>query len=40
MAASLGMPEYGERFAQNRMDLAILRDFTDQDLKDLVSTEC
>ncbi len=33
--ASLGMSEYGERFAENRVDLSVLRDLTDQDLKDL-----
>ena len=33
--ASLGMSEYGERFAENRIDLSVLRDLTDQDLKDL-----
>src|ERR1700741_5216351 len=31
----LGMSEYGERFAKNRIDLSVLRDLTDQDLKDL-----
>src|SRR6202022_2704735 len=33
--ASLGMSEYTERFVENRVDLAALRDLTDQDLKDL-----
>src|ERR1700724_302394 len=33
--ASLGMSEYAERFAENRIDLPVLRDLTDQDLKDL-----
>ena len=34
--ASLGMPEYAERFADNRIDdVSILRDLTDQDLKDI-----
>jgi class 3 adenylate cyclase/predicted ATPase len=33
--ASLGLSEYGERFAENRIDLSVLRDLTDQDLKDL-----
>lgn len=32
---SLGMSEYAERFAENRVDFAVLRDLTDQDLKDL-----
>ncbi|HUH83419.1 MAG TPA: AAA family ATPase [Stellaceae bacterium] len=32
---SLGMSEYAERFAENRIDLSVLRDLTDQDLKDL-----
>src|ERR1700757_5265439 len=31
----LGMSEYTERFAENRIDLSVLRDLTDQDLKDL-----
>ena len=31
----LGMPEYAERFAENRIDFSVLRDLTDQDLKDL-----
>jgi hypothetical protein len=31
----LGMPEYAQRFAENRIDFSILRDLTDQDLKDL-----
>jgi class 3 adenylate cyclase len=33
--ASLGMSEYAERFAENRIDLSVLRDLTDHDLKDL-----
>jgi SAM domain (Sterile alpha motif)/Adenylate and Guanylate cyclase catalytic domain len=34
--ASLGMPEYAERFADNRIDdVSILRDLTDQDFKDI-----
>jgi hypothetical protein len=32
---SLGMSEYAQRFAENRIDFSILRDLTDQDLKDL-----
>jgi hypothetical protein len=31
----LGMSEYKERFAENRIDFSVLRDLTDQDLKDL-----
>src|SRR5215469_6392848 len=31
----LGMAEYAERFAENRIDLSVLQDLTDQDLKDL-----
>src|SRR5277367_3997387 len=31
----LGMSEYAYRFAENRIDLSVLRDLTDQDLKDL-----
>ena len=31
----LGMSEYTERFAANRIDLSALRNLTDQDLKDL-----
>jgi class 3 adenylate cyclase len=34
--ASLGLPEYAQRFADNRIDdVSILRDLTDQDLKDI-----
>ena len=33
--AKLGMSEYAERFAENRIDFFVLRDLTDQDLKDL-----
>ena len=33
--ASLGLSEYADRFAENRIDLSILPDLTDQDLKDL-----
>jgi predicted ATPase/class 3 adenylate cyclase len=32
---SLGMSEYTERFAQNRIDFSVLPDLTDQDLKEL-----
>jgi SAM domain (Sterile alpha motif) len=31
----LGMSEYAQRFADNDIDFSILRDLTDQDLKDL-----
>ena len=31
----LGMSEYAERFAENRIDFSVLGDLTDQDLKDL-----
>ena len=31
----LGMPEYGERFAENGIDLSVLPHLTDQDLKDM-----
>jgi hypothetical protein len=33
--ASLGLSEYAERFAENYIDTSVLRDLTDQDLKDL-----
>jgi class 3 adenylate cyclase/predicted ATPase len=33
--AALGMSEYRERFAENRIDLSVLHELTDQDLKDL-----
>jgi NADH-quinone oxidoreductase B subunit len=32
---NLGLSEYAERFAENRIDLSILRDITEQDLRDL-----
>ena len=32
---TLGMSEYAARFAENRIDFLVLRDLTDQDLKDL-----
>ncbi len=32
---ALGMSEYAQRFAENRIDLSVLPDLTDQDLKDL-----
>jgi class 3 adenylate cyclase/predicted ATPase len=31
----LGLPEYAERFAQNGIDIGVLPDLTEQDLKDL-----
>jgi class 3 adenylate cyclase len=31
----LGMSEYTERFAENGIDVSVLRDLTDQDLKDI-----
>jgi class 3 adenylate cyclase len=31
----LGMSEYAQRFVENRIDLSVLQDLTDQDLKDL-----
>jgi class 3 adenylate cyclase/predicted ATPase len=31
----LGMSEYAQRFAENRIDFSVVRDLTDQDLKDL-----
>ena len=33
--AKLGMSEYAERFAENRIDFAVLPDLTDQDLKSI-----
>jgi class 3 adenylate cyclase/predicted ATPase len=33
--ASLGLSEYAERFAENGIDLSVLRDLTEPDLKDL-----
>jgi hypothetical protein len=33
--ASIGLEEYGQRFAENAIDLSVLRDLTEQDLKDL-----
>jgi class 3 adenylate cyclase len=33
--ASLGLPEYGDRFEESRIDLEILPDLTDQDLEKL-----
>jgi hypothetical protein len=31
----LGMSEYAQRFVENRIDLSVLPELTDQDLKDL-----
>ena len=31
----LGMSEYAERFAENGIDVSVLPDLTDQDLKDI-----
>ncbi|MBV8163714.1 MAG: hypothetical protein JOZ91_05560 [Candidatus Eremiobacteraeota bacterium] len=31
----LGLPEYGERFAENGIDVSVLPHLTDQDLKDI-----
>jgi class 3 adenylate cyclase len=33
--ASLGLGEYAQRFADNAIDLSVIRDLTEQDLKDL-----
>src|SRR6478736_298465 len=33
--ASIGLEEYARRFADNAVDLSIVRDLTEQDLKDL-----
>src|SRR6201993_3023858 len=32
---AVGLGEYAQRFAQNHIDLSVLRDLTEQDLKDL-----
>jgi class 3 adenylate cyclase len=32
---SIGLGEYAQRFAENAIDISILRDLTDQDLKEL-----
>ena len=31
----LGLSEYAQRFAENAIDLSVIRDLTEQDLKDL-----
>ena len=33
--ASIGLSEYAQRFADNGIDLAVIRDLTEQDLKDV-----
>lgn len=33
--ASLGLPEYADRFAENGIDISVLPDLTDQDLKEI-----
>ena len=33
--ASIGLREYAQRFADNAIDLSVVRDLTEQDLKDL-----
>src|SRR5215467_9874539 len=33
--ASIGLGEYAQRFAENAIDLSVIRDLTEQDLKDL-----
>src|SRR5437588_162871 len=33
--ASIGLGEYTQRFAENAVDLSVVRDLTEQDLKDL-----
>ena len=33
--ASIGLREYAQRFGENATDLSIVRDLTEQDLKDL-----
>ena len=32
---TLGMSEYAQRFAENDIDISVLRDLTDQDLKEI-----
>ena len=32
---NLGLSEYAERFAENKIDVSVLRHLTDQDLKDI-----
>ena len=33
--SSVGLGEYAQRFAENAIDLSVVRDLTEQDLKDL-----
>src|SRR5262249_7304368 len=33
--ASIGLSEYAQRFADNAIDLSVIRDLTEQDLKDV-----
>ena len=33
--ASIGLGEYAQRFADNAIDLSVVRDLTEQDLKEL-----
>ena len=33
--ASIGLSEYAQRFVDNAIDLSVIRDLTEQDLKDL-----
>src|SRR6202011_1723610 len=33
--SSIGLAEYAQRFAENAIDLSVVRDLTEQDLKDL-----
>jgi len=33
--ASIGLSEYAQRFADNAIDLSVIRDLTEQDLKEL-----
>ncbi len=33
--ASIGLGEYAQRFGENAIDLSVVRDLTEQDLKDL-----
>src|SRR6267154_36864 len=33
--ASIGLSEYAQRFTDNAIDLSVIRDLTEQDLKDL-----
>jgi hypothetical protein len=36
---SIGLGEYAQRFADNAIDMSILRDLTDQDLKELATAK-